>query len=148
MFQLIHRKPFVLLLLYVHKFSHVGSTRRRKDSRNRFLLPGRFEIGEVNLNPLGQGGDFVAFPVVGDVGYVLEHATDFSGVRTDIRNFRSPENKLASVTLDAKLLNGAKKCYVQNPTASAAGASAVAADFLERRVRVAFLAAVLAMFSL
>lgn len=31
----------------------------------------------MNLNPLGQGGDFVAFPVVGDVGYMLEHATDF-----------------------------------------------------------------------
>ncbi len=77
------------------------------------------QIGEVNLNPLGQGGDFVAFPVVGDVGYVLEHATDFSEVRTDIRHFRSPENKLASVTLDAKLLNGAKKCYVQNPSRNA-----------------------------
>lgn len=53
------------------------------------LKKGEVQIGEVNLNPLGQGGDFVAFPVVGDVGYVLEHATDFSGVRTDIRNFRS-----------------------------------------------------------
>ena len=73
----------------------------------------------MNLNPLGQGGDFVAFPVVGDVGYALEHATDFSGVRTDIRNFRSPENKLASVTLDATLLNGVKKCYVQNPSRNA-----------------------------
>lgn len=83
------------------------------------LKKGEVQIGEVNLNLLGQGGDFVAFPVVGDVGYVLEHATDFSGVRTDIRNFRSPENKLASVTLDAKLLNGAKKCYVQNPSRNA-----------------------------
>lgn len=83
------------------------------------LKKGEVQIGEVNLNPLGQGGDFVAFPVVGDVGYALEHATDFSGVRTDIRNFRSPENKLASVTLDAKLLNGAKKCYVQNPSRNA-----------------------------
>ena len=61
----------------------------------------------------------MAFPVVGDVGYALEHVTDFSGVRTDIRNFRSPENKLASVTLDATQLNGVKKCYVQNPSRNA-----------------------------
>ncbi len=26
------------------------------------------EIGVVNLNPLGRGGDFIAFPVVGDMG--------------------------------------------------------------------------------
>lgn len=83
------------------------------------LKKGEVQIGEVNLNPLGQGGDFVAFPVVGDVGYALEHATDFSEVRTDIRNFRSPENKLASVTLDATQLNGVKKCYVQNPSRNA-----------------------------
>lgn len=83
------------------------------------LKKGEVQIGEVNLNPLGQGGDFVAFPVVGDVGYALEHVTDFSGVRTDIRNFRSPENKLASVTLDATQLNGVKKCYVQNPSRNA-----------------------------
>ena len=32
------------------------------------------QIGSVNLNPLGQGGDFIAFPVVGDVGYSGQNA--------------------------------------------------------------------------
>ena len=33
------------------------------------------QIGSVNLNPLGQGGDFIAFPVVGDVGYFVGYRT-------------------------------------------------------------------------
>ena len=32
------------------------------------------QIGSVNLNPLGQGGDFIAFPVVGEVGYSGQNA--------------------------------------------------------------------------
>lgn len=35
----------------------------------RFYVDGGEEIGWINLNPLGQGGDFIAFPVVGDVGF-------------------------------------------------------------------------------
>lgn len=37
------------------------------------------EIGVVNLNPLGRGGDFIAFPVVGDMGFIVpaEQAVSF-----------------------------------------------------------------------
>lgn len=73
-------------------------------------------MGEVNVNPLGQGGDFIAFPVVGEVGFALEDAKAFSGVKTDIRNFRSPENRLTSVKLDASRLKGVRKWYVQDPS--------------------------------
>lgn len=68
------------------------------------------------MNPLGQGGDFIAFPVVGEVGFAVEDAKGFSGVKTDIRNFRSPENRLTSVTLDASQLKGVRKWYVQDPS--------------------------------
>lgn len=68
------------------------------------------------MNPLGQGGDFIAFPVVGEVGFALEDAKAFSGVKTDIRNFRSPENRLTSETLDASRLKGGRKWYVQDPS--------------------------------
>lgn len=73
-------------------------------------------MGEVNVNPLGQGGDFIAFPVVGEVGFALEDVKAFSGVKTDIRNFRSPENRLTSVKLDASRLKGVRKWYVQDPS--------------------------------
>lgn len=80
------------------------------------LKKGETQLGEVNVNPLGQGGDFIAFPVVGEVGFALEDAKGFSGVKTDIRNFRSPENRLTSVTLDAFRLEGGRKWYVQAPS--------------------------------
>ncbi len=52
------------------------------------------KIGEVNLNPLGQGGDFIAFPVVGDIGYYLpaEQAALITDIQ--IRNFRTPSQVL------------------------------------------------------
>ena len=80
------------------------------------LKKGDVQLGEVNVNPLGQGGDFIAFPVVGEVGFALEDVKAFSGVKTDIRNFRSPENRLTSVTLDASRLKGGRKWYVQDPS--------------------------------
>ena len=38
------------------------------------------EIGVVNLNPLWRGGDFIAFPVVGVMGFIVpaEQAVSFS----------------------------------------------------------------------
>ena len=55
------------------------------------------ELGAVNLNPLGRGGDFIAFPVVGDVGFVVPagHAASFP--KMEIANFRSPSNVLATI---------------------------------------------------
>ncbi|MDR1601796.1 MAG: family 78 glycoside hydrolase catalytic domain, partial [Tannerella sp.] len=51
-------------------------------------------IARANLNPLGQGGDFIAFPVLGDIGYSVppRMAACFSGV--EVRNYRSPSNVL------------------------------------------------------
>ena len=50
------------------------------------------QIGSVNLNPLGQGGDFIAFPVVGDVGYFVPAGQAASFSKVEIANFRSPAN--------------------------------------------------------
>lgn len=54
-------------------------------------------IGRINLNPLGQGGDFIAFPVVGEIGFYVpkEQIVSFSEVQ--IRNYRSPSNVLFSM---------------------------------------------------
>ena len=54
-------------------------------------------IGETNLNPLGQGGDFIAFPVVGDVGFYNPRGKQTATARIEICNFRSPQNELAVV---------------------------------------------------
>lgn len=58
-------------------------------------------IGDVNLSPQGQGGDF-AFPVVADIGFSAAQgqAAAFSGV--EVRHFRSPYNVIFSEQLSGK----------------------------------------------
>ena len=51
----------------------------------------------MNLNPYGNGGDFISAPMVADVGYLVEagEAAGFSEVA--IRNYRQPGNVLATL---------------------------------------------------
>lgn len=70
--------------------SNLGST--------RFFFDGEAgPVGEINLNPLGQGGDFIAFPVVGDVGFWPSEGEHPAALRLEVGNFRSPGNLLATV---------------------------------------------------
>ena len=75
-------------------YSNLGTT--------DFYIAGK-KIGWCNVNPLGRGGDFIAFPVVGDVGFALENKSDFADASICIRNFRSPENQLTKVHLAGNL---------------------------------------------
>ena len=62
----------------------------------RFYVDGGEEIGWVNLNPLGQGGDFIAFPVVGDVGFDVPAGQSAIFPQMEIANFRSPSNVITT----------------------------------------------------
>lgn len=55
------------------------------------------EIGRANLNPAGAGGDFIAYPVVGDVGVSLDGGQAASFSDFTISNYRSPSGLIASV---------------------------------------------------
>lgn len=55
------------------------------------------EVGSVNLNPLGRGGDFIAFPVVGNVGVCLEKGQKAAFSDFTISNYRSPANTICKV---------------------------------------------------
>jgi alpha-L-rhamnosidase len=57
-------------------------------------------IGTINLNPYGRRGDFIAFPVVADVGYKLNENQKAVFTNIQIRNFRSPSNILFSDNLN------------------------------------------------
>lgn len=73
-------------------------------------------IGELNLNPLGQGGDFIAFPVVGDVGLYLPAGQSVTNAEVCIRNFRSPANPLATVRFDClQAKSDAPLCLLLSP---------------------------------
>lgn len=89
-------------------YSNLGTT--------DFYIAGK-KIGWCNVNPLGRGGDFIAFPVVGDVGFALENKSDFADASICIRNFRSPENQLTKVCMDAEQLAQADRgMYLIDPS--------------------------------
>lgn len=53
------------------------------------------EIARLGVNPMGNGGDHIAFPVVGDIGYRIPDGSEatFSNIR--IENYRSPHGILS-----------------------------------------------------
>jgi alpha-L-rhamnosidase len=63
-------------------------------------------LGEINLNPLGKGGDFIAFPVVGDIGFSVPKGQSAMFSDLQIRNFRDPSNLLFWESLDEPSYNG------------------------------------------
>jgi alpha-L-rhamnosidase len=67
--------------------SNLGTTRIYIDGINKENL-----VADVNLNPLGRGGDFIAFPVVADVGFFVSKGQSAAFSNLEIRNFRSPSN--------------------------------------------------------
>lgn len=60
------------------------------------ILINNREVARVHINPLGTGGDFVAYPVVADIGYAVSanQTATFSDIQ--IRNYRKPSNVLVS----------------------------------------------------
>jgi len=65
-------------------------------------------IGGLNLNPFGAGGDHLAFPVVGHIGFQVpaNQTAYFSNLR--IRNHRAPSNVLFSACSQPLKLDGDK----------------------------------------
>ena len=52
------------------------------------------KIGELTMNPVGNSGDYIAFPMVGDIGFYVpaNQKAIFSDV--EILNYREPRNRL------------------------------------------------------
>ncbi len=53
-------------------------------------------VAEANLNPLGRGGDFIAFPVLGDIGFHVPAGMKACFSALEVNNYRSPANALFS----------------------------------------------------
>jgi alpha-L-rhamnosidase len=81
--------------------SNLGDSRVYVDGNQR-----ENRVAEVNLNPLGRGGDFIAFPVVGDIGFAVPkgQAAIFSNV--EVRNLRSPSNVVFTENLTTSPYQG------------------------------------------
>lgn len=60
------------------------------------------KAGEVNVNPVGRGGDYIAFPVLGDIGYKVPEGDTATFSDVNIRNFRTQDRILAQVLKSSK----------------------------------------------
>lgn len=79
----------------------------------RFFVgaPGR-EVGRAELNPMGRGGDFIAFPVVGDYGFVVPEGGKARFSDVAVSNYRSPSNVVASLAADTLVASAALRTSV------------------------------------
>jgi len=79
----------------------LGDTRICMDGESKENL-----IGGLNLNPFGAGGDHLAFPVVGQIGFHVQanQIAYFSNVH--IRNHRNPSNVLFSAYTEPQKVEG------------------------------------------
>lgn len=80
------------------------------------------EIGNMDLNPLGRGGDFIAFPMVGDVGYSVSKGCSATFSKLEIVNFRSPSNTIVTVQDKDLSVTGGKTGYISILTPKGNGA--------------------------
>lgn len=63
----------------------------------RVLVDGNL-VASANLNPLGRGGDFIAYPVLGLIGLVGPEKGQAEVRQFAIGNYRSPQGTIARIT--------------------------------------------------
>lgn len=68
-------------------------------------------IGQLNLNPLGSGGDFIAFPVCGDIGFSVPLGQKARFSEVTVSNYRHPSNILFKEDLTDKVYKGIYSRY-------------------------------------
>ena len=78
------------------------------------LLDGR-KLGDVVLNPMGKGGDYIAFPQLASIGYEMEVGQWATIHSMEVRNFRSPYAVLYDYNAGRKIIRkiGNKKKTVR-----------------------------------
>ena len=69
-------------------------------------------VGDVLLNPMGNSGDYIAFPVVGDLGYEVPQGETARFTNVHVENYRSPHHILATLP-DAEV--GGERTFVALP---------------------------------
>jgi len=57
-------------------------------------------LGKVELNPMGVGGDFIAFPVVGDVAFMAADGGKARFSDVELHHYRRPSNRICTIVAD------------------------------------------------
>lgn len=67
------------------------------------------ELGTINLNPTGnQGGDYIAYPVIADLGYQLNPKQKATFSNIEVRSFRAPQHAIVCQK-EPLLVDGSKQ---------------------------------------
>ena len=69
----------------------------RSNSGITTLFINRKRIGESVLNPYGRGGDYLAFPVLADMGIKINEKSNSKIGNIRIKNYRAPANTIYSI---------------------------------------------------
>ncbi|HTG66859.1 MAG TPA: alpha-L-rhamnosidase N-terminal domain-containing protein, partial [Flavobacterium sp.] len=79
-------------------------------------------VANLNLNPLGAGGDFIAFPVVSDIGFSVPKGEKAQFSKIEIKNYRSPSNVIFSAdTNSPSIFSSYKDVTVENHSCAVTG---------------------------
>ncbi|TDD93831.1 alpha-L-rhamnosidase [Flavobacterium cellulosilyticum] len=72
-------------------------------------------VADINLNPLGSGGDFIAFPLVGDIGFSVPKGEKGEFSKIEIKNYRSPSNVIFSENSNSpSIFSSFKEVTIEN----------------------------------
>lgn len=67
-------------------------------------------VASLVLNPTGKrGGDYEAYPVVGDMGYAVPAKQKASFSHVQVKNFRNPQSVITTIQKEPRMLNGGKE---------------------------------------
>lgn len=63
-------------------------------------------IGEVDINPVGRGGDYIAYPVVGQIGFMVPEGDKATFANVEVGNYRAPSRKIADIQKEPVEVSG------------------------------------------
>ncbi|MFA9187364.1 family 78 glycoside hydrolase catalytic domain [Flavobacterium magnesitis] len=79
-------------------------------------------VANLNLNPLGAGGDFITFPVVSDIGFSVPKGEKAQFSKIEIKNYRSPSNVIFSDNVTTSgIFSSYKEVTVENDSYAVTG---------------------------
>lgn len=83
-------------------------------TQNEKIGQGPFAGTGVNLNPMGEGNNYVSFPMVNDIGFYVDSGQKALFSKVEIRNYRFPSNLLFQETFE-KPYKGIFSTFLGNP---------------------------------
>ena len=72
------------------------------------------KVGDVLLNPMGNSGDYICFPVLGDMGFEVPQGETARFTEVRVENYRSPRHALA--TVEDMTLSGERRIFTPKET--------------------------------